>query len=165
MYKVYRTENNVIHEESEMKPGCWINMVKPTAQESEKIVELLGVEIDTADIMAALDEEESARVELEEDYTLILVDIPTTELHHEKVVYTTIPLGILLTQQHIITVCKFYSFFKPGGQKNSAPKKRCGLYIRFYFALRRSIKIIFGLSINAERKLREKWRAIQKILI
>ena len=57
MYKVYRTENNVIHEESEMKPGCWINMVKPTAQESEKIVELLGVEIDTADIMAALDEE------------------------------------------------------------------------------------------------------------
>ncbi len=137
MYKVYRTENNVIHEESEMKPGCWINMVKPTAQESEKIVELLGVEIDTADIMAALDEEESARVELEEDYTLILVDIPTTELHHEKVVYTTIPLGILLTQQHIITVCNketpILQFFQTGRTKEFSTKKKMRFVYQILF--------------------------------
>lgn len=55
--------------------------------------------------MAALDEEESSRVELEDGYTLILVDIPTIEIRHDKEAYTTIPLGIILTQDIIITIC------------------------------------------------------------
>ena len=57
------------------------------------------------DVRAALDEEESSRIELEDGYTLILVDIPAMEIRHESKNYTTIPLGILLTQECIITVC------------------------------------------------------------
>lgn len=103
MYKVYRTDNNIIHEEDEIRAGCWIQVISPTAEESVWLGGKLG--IDAADIMAAVDEEESARIELEDGYTLILVDIPSTESRHEKEVYTTIPLGIILTQQEILTVC------------------------------------------------------------
>ncbi len=35
-------------------------------------------------MLAALDEEESSRIELQDGYTLILVDIPSIEIRHEK---------------------------------------------------------------------------------
>ena len=53
-----------------------------------------------------MDEEESSRISLEDGYTLILVDIPSPEVRHEKKMYTTIPLGILIKQNAIITICK-----------------------------------------------------------
>lgn len=49
--------------------------------------------------------EERSRIELQDGYTLILVDVPTTEIRHDKQSYTTIPLGIILTQDVIVTVC------------------------------------------------------------
>lgn len=57
--------------------GGWIDMVNPTVAEGELIAKRL--QIDIQDLLAALDEEESSRVELEDGYTLILVDIPTIE--------------------------------------------------------------------------------------
>ena len=54
---------------------------------------------------AALDEEESSRVQIEDGYTLILVDIPFEEIRNEQKAYTTIPLGILLVSDAIVTVC------------------------------------------------------------
>ncbi len=103
MVKLYRTDDRLIHEVQRVDDGVWINMVDPTAEESYNVADLLGV--DVADIRAALDEEESSRIELEDGYTLILIDVPSTEIRHEKTVYTTIPLGIILTQNVIVTVC------------------------------------------------------------
>ncbi|MCD7825064.1 MAG: magnesium transporter CorA family protein [Clostridiaceae bacterium] len=103
MISIYRTDDRIIHEESEMDAGVWINMVNPTVTEGEEIARKL--EIDIQDLLAALDEEESSRVELEDGYTLILVDIPMMEIRHDKEAYNTIPLGIILTQDMIITVC------------------------------------------------------------
>ena len=81
----------------------WVQMIDPSEDECEKLSGELDVDID--DVKAALDEEESSRIELQDGYTLILVDIPTTEIRHEKQMYTTIPLGIILTQDVIVTVC------------------------------------------------------------
>lgn len=53
-----------------------------THQECAEIAEVLNVDIE--DIQAALDEEESSRIELQDGYTLILVDIPTVEIRHEN---------------------------------------------------------------------------------
>ena len=103
MMTVYKTDNRVLHEVEEMDPGVWIMMTNPTMEESQEVAE--KYDIDMADVRAALDEEESSRIELEDGYTLILVDIPATEIRHESKNYTTIPLGILLTQECIITVC------------------------------------------------------------
>ena len=103
MIKYYKTEKQRIYEEQKADDGVRIQMVAPSMEESQEIAELLDVDID--DIRAALDEEESSRIELEDGYTLILVDIPTQEIRHDTKTYTTIPLGIILTQDVIVTVC------------------------------------------------------------
>ena len=103
MMKIYRTDDQHIHERERLEDGVWVQMIKPTREELEQISELAHVDIQ--DLMAALDEEESSRIELEDGYTLILVDIPTQEVRHANKTFTTIPLGIILTQSLIITVC------------------------------------------------------------
>ena len=103
MMKYFMTDNQVIHEEEKLQDGVWVQMISPTQEECEEIADVLNVDID--DIKAALDEEESSRIELQDGYTLILVDVPTTEIRHDKQSYTTIPLGIILTQDVIVTVC------------------------------------------------------------
>lgn len=103
MVKYFKTDNQIIHEEERLEDGVWVQMIQPTSQEAEAVAEALNVDID--DVKAALDLEERSRIELEDGYTLILVDIPTTEMRHEKMSYTTIPLGIILTQDVIVTVC------------------------------------------------------------
>ncbi len=103
MLKYFKTDNQVIYEEERLEGGVWAQMIAPTQQECEEVAQTLNVDID--DVKAALDPEESSRIELEDGYTLILVDIPATEIRHEKQSYTTIPLGIILTQDVIVTVC------------------------------------------------------------
>lgn len=103
MIRIYRSEHQVLKEEQIYEEGCWIRVTDPTMEESREIAEKF--DIDLVDVRAALDEEESSRIDLEDGYTLILVDIPTTEIKHNKKCYTTIPLGILLRQDAIITVC------------------------------------------------------------
>ena len=107
-----------------------------THQECAEIAEVLNVDIE--DIQAALDEEESSRIELQDGYTLILVDIPTVEIRHEKQSYTTIPLGIILTQDVIVTVCTddtpvLQNFVNNRVKEFSTKKKNAFLYIRFLF--------------------------------
>jgi magnesium transporter len=82
---------------------CWISLVKPTEKELAEVAEAFAIEPD--DLRAALDEEERSRIELEDNYTLILVDIPVVEKSMGKDVFTTEPLGIILAKDAIITVC------------------------------------------------------------
>ena len=103
MVKYYKTDDREIHEEDKINNGVWIQMINPSVAEGQMVADALNVDIE--DVLAALDEEESSRIELQDGYTLILVDIPSTEIRHEKESYTTIPLGIILTGEEIITVC------------------------------------------------------------
>ena len=103
MVKYYKTDDRQIHEEEKIQNGVWIQMVNPSVAEGQMIADALNVDIE--DVLAALDEEESSRIELQDGYTLILVDIPSIEIRHDKESYTTIPLGIILTSDEIITIC------------------------------------------------------------
>ena len=103
MIKIYRTENSTIREEHAFEPGSWIQLTDPSIDELELISKRF--EIDIADVRAAMDADESSRVELEDDYTLILVDIPIIEIRNDQKAYTAIPLGILLLDDYLITIC------------------------------------------------------------
>lgn len=103
MVTYYMTDNRKLHEETTVRDGVWIHMVNPDAGEGQMVADLLDVDVE--DVLAALDEEESSRIELEDGYTLIVVDIPSIEIRHEKESYTTVPLGIILTADTITTVC------------------------------------------------------------
>lgn len=103
MVKFYKTEEGIISELSKYETGSWINMIAPSLEECVDISEQFNVDID--DLRAALDDEESSRINLEDDYTLILVDIPSAEMRNNRHTYTTIPLGIILLEDTIITIC------------------------------------------------------------
>ena len=104
MLNIYKTNGGVLNEINELEPDVWVKLVSPDAEENQHIVEYYG--IDYSDLVAALDDEESSRIEFEDNYTLILVDIPITEVRNDEEYYTTIPLGIILTDDAVITVCR-----------------------------------------------------------
>lgn len=84
--------------------GCWINVVGPTPEEIAYLTEELH--LDRGFVSAALDEEESSRVEVEDDQTLIIIDTPLAVTEAENtLVYTTMPLGIIVTKSNVVTVC------------------------------------------------------------
>lgn len=84
--------------------GCWINLIDPTTDEIDSI-KALGIPSDF--LTYALDLDERPRTEKEDDgTTLIMLRIPFFQGEKLDVPYTSIPLGIILTENMIITVCK-----------------------------------------------------------
>ena len=103
MINIYRTDDRIISEIDQYMAGAWVKLTAPTLEECAEISDRFHMDI--ADVRAALDDEESSRINLEDDYTLILVDIPSAELRNNRHSYTTIPLGILIAEDVVITVC------------------------------------------------------------
>ena len=103
MIRIFKTEDGAMHEKEEMQPGCWIALTNPTASEIIDIAD--AYQIDPDHLRAPLDEEERSRIEVEDEYTLILVDIPSIEERNGKDWFVTIPLANITTKDVLITVC------------------------------------------------------------
>ena len=99
----YKTVEGLLSEQLTTCPGSWVHIVKPTKEELEEVATATGVLPEF--LQAALDEEETPRIEKEDDQTLILVDIPVVEPEGTSFVYNTYPLGIIITENNIVTVC------------------------------------------------------------
>ncbi len=85
--------------------GCWINVIDPTTDEI-RFDQNLGNSTRIF-ITYPLDLDERPRTEKEDDgTTLILIRIPFFQGEKLDVPYTSIPLGIILTDKLIVTVCK-----------------------------------------------------------
>lgn len=152
MVKYYKTDDRQIHEENTIQGGVWINMVNPSVAEGQMVADLLNVDIE--DILAALDEEESSRIELEDGYTLILVDIPSVEIRHEKESYTTVPLGILIAADEIVTVCTeetpvLLAFLNNRVKEFSTKKK-----LRFVYQILYRIAVLYQSDLRVIDKMR-----------
>ena len=103
MVRIYKTIDGAIHQIQEPEEGCWIALTNPTATEIFEFSEKFDIEVD--DLRSPLDEEERSRIEVEDNYTLILVDVPMIEERNDKDWYGTIPLGIIVTGSMIFTIC------------------------------------------------------------
>lgn len=79
--------------------GCWINIVKPTDEEIEKISKVVGVQ--ERILRYPLDIAEKAHIDTEDDSVLIVVDSPATEKKHGTKIYTTLPIGMILVRDEI----------------------------------------------------------------
>ena len=133
MKTIYKTDNGVLSQMFIYEPDVWVHLISPTMDE---LMEVAGhYDIDISDLRAALDEEESSRVQMEDGYTLILVDIPCEEMRNEQRAYTTIPLGILLVGDAIITVCSedtvILNYFYNNRMRGFSTKKK----IRFVYQI------------------------------
>ncbi|MCR1840775.1 magnesium transporter CorA family protein [Murimonas intestini] len=103
MIKIFRTIDGAVHQVNEVQEGCWIALVNPTATEILDISKEYQIEVD--DLRAPLDEEERSRIDVGDNYTMILVDIPIIEERNDKEWYVTIPMSIIVTDDLIFTVC------------------------------------------------------------
>lgn len=103
MINYYKTINNKLTLLQNFEDGCWINMISPSLNEIHKISSLLDLDIDS--LRGALDEEERSRIDVYDNHTLILIDIPIDESDEKSIHYSTIPLGIILLENVIVTVC------------------------------------------------------------
>lgn len=126
MIKFLRTDDHIISEVSELQEGAWILMQAPTDQEARFIADKLH--IDFQDIIAAIDPEEKTRIEIRDDYTLIITDIPEPEVRHKAATYKTIPLGIIFNHTNIVTICSqettFLNYFQHSKAKDFSTKKK-----------------------------------------
>ena len=152
MVKFYRTDDKLIHELDTLQGGTWIQMVNPSVAEGQMVADELNVDIE--DVLAALDEEESSRIELQDGYTLILVDIPSIETRHDKESYTTIPLGIILTDDEIVTVCTedtpVLQVFLNNRVKEFSTKKK----MRFVYQILYRISVLYQNDLRIIDKMR-----------
>ncbi len=102
MIHYYKTVNGRIRPQEEAEPGCWVDVVNPDEREINELIQQFSLDPDF--LRAALDEEESSRIETEDDSTLIIIDAPVAEKTDAGVSYFTIPVGILVTETNVFTV-------------------------------------------------------------
>ena len=103
MIRYYKSINSKLEKLKSFEDGCWVNLVEPTQSEINEISEMFNIDIEN--IKAALDEEERSRIDIEDNHTLILIDIPIDESDASSTHYSTIPLGIILLENTIVTIC------------------------------------------------------------
>ncbi len=107
MIEYFKSEAGRITALENAERGCWINLVNPTREEVDKVI--VTQHVDAGFVSAALDPEETSRVELEDDQVLLIVDIPVEE-HSDSItrdvqMYASLPMGIVVTDDVVITVC------------------------------------------------------------
>lgn len=96
----------LVKSDNELLPNTWINLAEPTVGEFENIRKVFTFPQEF--LTDPLDKDERARVEFDEDSssTLIVVRIPCKEPENENgVPYSTVPFGIIITQNVVITLC------------------------------------------------------------
>lgn len=100
--RIFLTVDDHLTEISTLEKGCWVHLQNPTREEIEGLN--ARFHLDATYLQAALDEEESARIERNDDQTLIIVDIPYVEAEDNGYSYSTVPMGIIMVDDVIITV-------------------------------------------------------------
>ena len=125
LLSIHKTINGKMTKLDAVRDGCWVNLTYPSEDELNTVAVTLGVE--PTFLRAALDEEETSRIDTEEGQTLIIIDAPSVE-KDDAVVYSTLPLGIIVTEKHIITVClketSILKDFQDGLVRNADTQKR-----------------------------------------
>lgn len=102
MIEFYKTQDGVTQKVADCEPGCWVNVCAPNAEERTWLTDTLDIPPEF--LISALDEEESSHIESEDGQTLLIIDLPYAQRNEDNTVYTTIPLGIIVTPKHIVTV-------------------------------------------------------------
>jgi magnesium transporter len=103
MIKIYEIVKNELKDINTYKKDSWINIVQPKKEELEKISKELQIPLDF--LTDPTDIDERARIEIEKDTILTVLRIPRFEGDDVEIPFTTVPLGIIFTNDMVITIC------------------------------------------------------------
>lgn len=172
MLEIFKTTDTgeFLHLE-EIEKDCWVSLTAPSPKELQKVAELTGVELDA--LKAPLDEEERARIELEDNYHLILVDSPEIETElvdeTERKRYITMPLAIITAKDIVITVTlretPILEYFKTGRIRDFFTYKKTRFILQVFYRVAtvflQYLRVINRESERLEDKLKESQRNLE----
>ena len=119
-------------------PNCWIHVVEPTPEEIGLLC--THYKVPESFVAASLDVDELARTDQEAGCTLVIVLVPHVYSDDPTdVPYSTIPLGIVLTSDYLVTICKIRTYFVGSFQQKYARQistgKKNRLILQLLFAV------------------------------
>ena len=161
MVKIYNTdiETNELKETKEYARGSWINMVNPTDAEIKTVCE--NVKMEDQFIRYALDIEEKARIDQEDEDSTILfvVDVPIIEKNDNVETYATMPIGMIVVRDDFfITVSirknKVIEDFEKRKIKNFQTYKKTRFIFQILY-LNASYYLTYLKQINKETEFAE----------
>ncbi|MEG0376218.1 MAG: magnesium transporter CorA family protein, partial [Raoultibacter sp.] len=109
MHTYYNLTANALTVQEDITPNTLINLVNPTEAELAVVAEACK-EIDRNDFSAALDDEEPSRIEINDRYTLLVLDVPIPEKRGDIDGYQTYPLTIIVAEDNIIITISLVDF-------------------------------------------------------
>lgn len=161
--QVIDNQENIL---SHVKENMWIHMVMPSIAEVEQLSDIVNINRDF--LVSLLDDEESARLDVDDDYTLIVLDIPC----YEDDVYYTYPFAIIYNEKYYITLCR-----RETGVVNSVltkfkkvePHKHVRLTLQIMYRIAsnyiQSLKVIDNLRLTLEKALQSSTKNSDLLLL
>lgn len=161
LLKIYGTnlETNKVEEIENFVKGSWISLVNPSENEIKRVCENINIQEDF--IRDALDFEEKARIDHEEDdnTTLFVVDVPIIEKTDDTYTYSTMPLGMIVVRDDFfVTVSlrknKIIEDFEKRKIKNFQTYKKTRFIFQILY-LNSSYFLSYLKQINKETEIAE----------
>ena len=103
--RTYWNTSNGLRTIGEWQPGCWVQVTCPTEEDVNFLEQTL--KIPDYYISDIADTDERARYDIDDGWVLIILRIPYVKETKSRTPYTTIPLGIIMKGDVLITVCNF----------------------------------------------------------
>lgn len=148
MVDIFETDGGRLMRLDDFDEGCWVKITAASGAEMEPVARRFNIDYD--DMRAALDTDEKSRIVLEDDYVLMIVDIPASEIQHEKKIYNTIPLGMILADNAIITVCS---------EDTPILNYFINTHVRF-FSTKKKTRFIYQILLNSMKTYQNVLRAV-----
>lgn len=165
MIEYFKSFDGVIRRVEERSAGVWVCVTAPDKAECDALTADFGLEPDF--IRSALDEEETSRIESEDGNTLIIIDIPHVEKSGDSVVYSTVPIGIIVTKENVITVSlrehPLINEFSEGVVRGLNTEFKTQFVLRFILRVAgrylQHLRQIDRLSTHTEQELRKSMKS------
>ena len=152
-------ETNKTTKTKQYQKGNWINLVAPSEEEIKTVCESVQIKEDF--IRYALDYEEKARIDIEdEDNTILfIIDVPVLEKEGASLIYSTMPIGIIFVRDdYFITVSikknEIIQNLNPNQRKNLITYKKSRFLLQILYE-NSSLYLNLLKKINKETEIAE----------
>ncbi|MFZ0283563.1 MAG: magnesium transporter CorA family protein, partial [Bacteroidales bacterium] len=118
------------------EPNCWVNVEDPTSDEKRYLIQ--DLQIPEAYLNDIEDVNERPRIELDEGWFLILMQIPFKS-NDKKVPFSTVPLGIIFKNEIYVSICFFKTemitdFISYAARKGINKQNNFDLTLKFFLS-------------------------------
>ncbi len=105
MMRYFQKKGATLEELATSQPGCWISLCPPYGPDELKHL-AARLDVPSDFLTDSLDIDERSRYEKEDEGRLILLNTPVLneDTKDNEAYYSTVPIGIILTADHIVTI-------------------------------------------------------------